>query len=288
MALAFCFFGVKMQIQKLADKIVLTQVQNFRAKDILECGQIFRFTKNQDGHYTVFSLDKKADIFEYDDRVEIATKDVDYFAHFFDLQKDYAVYRDKYAKYDFFDKAYAHGQGIRILNQNLAEMIFSFIISANNNIKRIQLIIERICNAIGDDMGGYHAFPTIEQMASVDEKFFKDVGAGYRAGYLVATAQKLANGFDLASLAHMSRNDARKALLSLKGVGPKVADCILLFGLRKTNSFPVDTWTEKVYHAYFETGLKNREEIAKFFVDLFGDDAGYVQQYLFYYQRENF
>lgn len=277
-----------MQIQKLADKIVLTKVKNFKAKDILECGQIFRFTKNPDGHYTVFSLDKKADIFEYSDRVEIVTDSVDYFASFFDLQKDYSVYHQKYGKYDFFDKAYKHGEGIRILNQDLAEMIFSFIISANNNIKRIQLIIERICNAIGNDMGGYHAFPTIEQMASVDEQFFKDMGAGYRAGYLVATAKTLHNGFDLDSLKNMDRANARKALLSLKGVGPKVADCILLFGLKKTNSFPIDTWTEKVYHAYFESGLKNREAIARFFVDLFGDDAGYVQQYLFYYQRENF
>ncbi|MBE5749140.1 MAG: hypothetical protein E7344_05910 [Clostridiales bacterium] len=277
-----------MQIEKLADKIVLTNVKNFKAKDILECGQIFRFIKNQDGHYTVFSLDKKADIFEYDDRVEIITKSTDYFADFFDLQKDYSVYHKKYGHYDFFDKAYIHGEGIRILNQNLAEMIFSFIISANNNIKRIQLIIDRICNAIGDDMGGYHAFPTIDQMAGVDEQFFKDMGAGYRAGYLVSTAKALQNGFDLESLKNMDRANARKALLSLKGVGPKVADCILLFGLKKTNSFPIDTWTEKVYHVYFESGLKNREAIANFFVNLFGDDAGYVQQYLFYYQRENF
>lgn len=277
-----------MQVQKFCDKLVLTDITNFKAKDILECGQIFRFIKNDDGHYTVFSLDKKADIFEYQDRVEVVTKEVDYFEHFFDLNKDYSVYFDKYSKYDFFAKAYQHGQGIRILNQNLAEMIFSFIISANNNIKRIQLIINRICNAIGDDMDGYHAFPTIEQMASVDEQFFKDMGAGYRAGYLVDTAKKLADGFDLNALESMDRNEARKTLLTLKGVGPKVADCILLFGLKKTNSFPVDTWTEKVYHAYFENGLKNREEIAKFFVDFFGDDAGYVQQYLFYYQRENF
>ena len=277
-----------MQIEKLADKIVLTNVTNFKAKDILECGQIFRFIKNADGHYTVFSLDKKADIFEYSDRVEIVTKTPDYFAVFFDLQKDYSVYNQKYGHYDFFKKAYIHGEGIRILNQNLAEMIFSFIISANNNIKRIQMIIERICKAIGKDMGGWHAFPTIDQMASVDEQFFKDMGAGYRAEYLVATAKALQNGFDLESLKTMDRNNARKALLLLKGVGPKVADCILLFGLKKTNSFPVDTWTEKVYHAYFESGLKNREAIANFFVNLFGDDAGYVQQYLFYYQRENF
>ena len=116
-----------MQVQKFCDRLVLTDITNFKAKDILECGQIFRFEKNKDGHYTVFSLDKKADIFEYENRVEVVTKEVDYFEHFFDLNKDYSVYFDKYKQYDFFAKAYQHGQGIRILNQNLAEMIFSFI-----------------------------------------------------------------------------------------------------------------------------------------------------------------
>jgi len=277
-----------MKIKRFDDKIVLTDVTNFRAKDIFECGQIFRFSKNEDGHYTVFSLDKKADVYEHDDKVEIFSKDVDYFINFFDLDRDYGVYLQKYGKYDFFTRAYRYGEGIRILNQNLAEMIFSFIISANNNIKRIQLIISRICDAIGEDMGGYHAFPTVEQMASVDEQFFKDMGAGYRASYLVDTARALAGGFDLDSLRDMDVASARKQLLKLKGVGPKVADCILLFGLRKTASFPIDTWTEKVYHSYFETGLKSREDIAKYLVRLFGEDAGYIQQYLFYYQRENF
>lgn len=266
----------------------MTDVQNFKAKDILECGQIFRFFKNGDGHYTVFSTDKKADIFEYGDRTEILTSSPDYFRRFFDLDRDYSVFAKKYAQYHFLAEACRHGDGIRILNQNLEEMIFSFIISANNNIKRIQLIIGRICDAAGDDMGGYRAFPTAKQLAEKDEAFFKEMGAGYRAAYLAKTAKVLADGFDLQALRDMDTASARKKLLTLTGVGPKVADCILLFGLRRSDSFPVDTWIEKVYHTYFETGLKTREEIAKYLVGLFGEDAGFIQQYLFYYQRENF
>lgn len=254
----------------------------------MECGQIFRFVKNDDGHYTVFSLNKRADVFEKDSRVEIATQDADYFENFFDLNRDYSLFKNRYKNYDFLMRAYDYGSGIRILNQNIAEMIFSFIISSNNNIKRIQLIINRICNAIGDDMGDFHAFPTVEQMARQDEKFFKDMGAGYRASYLSKTARSLADGFDAEGLKKLDTQIARKKLLTLTGVGPKVADCILLFGLRKSDSFPVDTWIEKVYHNYFETGLKSREDIAKYLVGLFGEDAGLAQQYLFYYQRENF
>lgn len=277
-----------MQIQKNDGKIVLTDVKNFKAKDILECGQIFRFTKNDDRHYTVFSTDKRADVYENDGSAEIVTDNVEYFCNFFDLDRDYSVFQNKYKSYDFLMKAYDHGKGIRILNQDLAEMIFSFIISSNNNIKRIQLIINRICNAIGNDMGTYRAFPTIKQMASRDESFFKEMGAGYRAAYLSKTARALADGFDLEGLKNCDTQTARKKLLTLTGVGPKVADCILLFGLRKSDSFPVDTWIEKVYHTYFETGLKSREDIAKYLVGLFGEDAGLAQQYLFYYQRENF
>lgn len=252
----------------------------------MHCGQIFRF-KAAEGGYEVLSKDKRAFVVQHGRDVEVVTKDADYFENFFDLKRDYSVFLKKYGGYDFFAKAFRFGEGIRILNQDLQETIFSFIISANNNIKRIQLIIDRICNALGDDMGGYRAFPSAERLARAGEAFFADLGAGYRAPYLAKTAKMLACGFDLQCLKTLPTVEARKKLMSLCGVGPKVADCILLFGLRKTDSFPVDTWIEKVYHEHFETGLKTREDIARHLVGLFGEDAGYVQQYLFYYQREN-
>lgn len=275
-----------MQIKHTDGGLEIADAENFDIAQILECGQIFRYIKRGDKSYTVFSADKKAEVEQKGGDVRIYTDSPDYFENFFDLKRDYSYLKDKCYRYDFLREAYDFGSGIRILNQNTAEMIFSFIISANNNIKRIQLIIGRICDAIGKDMGGYRAFPTIDDMAAQSQLFFKEAGAGYRASYLAETAKALRDGFDLSALCSADTASARKQLMSLKGVGPKVADCILLFGLRKCDSFPVDTWIEKVYHQYFETGLKNREEIARYLVGLFGEDAGMIQQYLFYFQRE--
>ena len=275
-----------MKTEYTKDGLLVSGALNFDVGQTLECGQIFRFEKRGEGLYTVYSADKKAETEQKGDTVRITTDSPEYFRKFFDLDRDYSYLEKKCRAYGFLGEAYDFGKGIRILNQNLTEMIFSFIISANNNIKRIQLIIGRICDAIGKDMGGYKAFPTAEAMAAHSPLFFKEMGAGYRAEYLADTAKALAGGFDLGRLSSMDTAAARKKLLSLKGVGPKVADCILLFGLRKCDSFHVDTWIEKVYHEYFETGLKTREEIAAYLVGLFGDDAGMIQQYLFYFQRE--
>ncbi|MEG2014375.1 MAG: hypothetical protein RR086_01455, partial [Clostridia bacterium] len=178
----------------------------------------------------------------------------------------------------------AFGRGIRILNQDLTEMIFSFIISANNNIKRIQSIIERICAKLGKATPYGYAFPTVEALASVTPREYEELGCGYRAKYIYKTAQDLLN-FDVNQLRHMDTSTARARLLNFMGVGPKVADCILLFGLHRSDTFPVDTWIKKVYHNYFETGLADNK-ISEYFLDTFGQDAGYAQQYLFYFQRK--
>ena len=112
---------------------------------------------------------------------------------------------------------------------------------------------------------------------------FAELGAGYRDAYLSATAKRLLD-YDLDALLAMDTPSARKELLTFLGVGPKVADCILLFGMGRGDVFPVDTWLKKVYHAYFEQGHRD-SDISTFFCNLFGQDAGLCQQYLFYFQR---
>ena len=163
-------------------------------------------------------------------------------------------------------------------------MIISFIISANNNIKRIQLIIERICAALGQDTPYGKAFPSVQSLASAPVRLFTEMGAGYRDRYLSETANRLL-GYDLSVLSALDSASARRELLTFTGVGPKVADCIMLFGLKRGDVFPVDTWIKKVYHEHFEQGHKD-SEIAQFFCGLFGQDAGLCQQYLFYFQRK--
>lgn len=215
----------------------------------------------------------------------VKTADKEYFWHFFDLDTDYAAKVSKISAISpLMKEASDFGKGIRILNQDLTEMIFSFIISANNNIKRIQLIIERLCNELGEDTPYGKAFPSVSALASAPVDLFTKLGAGYRDKYLSVTANKLLN-YDLSSLAALDSVSARRELLTFMGVGPKVADCILLFGMRRGDVFPVDTWIKKVYHNYFEQGHKD-SEISSYFCNLFGGDAGLCQQYLFYFQRK--
>lgn len=259
--------------------------QYFNIRDTLECGQIFRYKVLQNGGYCVYSLDKYAELFYDGNDVAVKTADKEYFWHFFDLDTDYAAKVSKISAISpLMKEASDFGKGIRILNQDLTEMIFSFIISANNNIKRIQLIIERLCNELGEDTPYGKAFPSVSALASAPLDLFTKLGAGYRDKYLSVTANKLLN-YDLSSLAALDSVSARRELLTFMGVGPKVADCILLFGMRRGDVFPVDTWIKKVYHNYFEQGHKD-SEISSYFCNLFGGDAGLCQQYLFYFQRK--
>lgn len=184
-----------------------------------------------------------------------------------------------------FRAAIDFGQGIRILQQDPFETLISFIISANNHIPRIKSIIERLSTALGDRCDGFNAFPTAKALSGKDADYYFKAGLGYRAPYIVETARAVKDGFDLDGLQTLSTDKARKELMTLKGVGPKVADCILLFGFGREDVFPVDTWIKKVYNSYFGHE-DNPAKIRKALTDKFGDLSGYAQQYLFFYKRE--
>lgn len=287
------------------NKIIVTNLSEFNIKHILECGQIFRY-KNLLDHYEVFSLNKKAKIFTFDDRVEIETKDINYFINFFDLNTSYTKIKEELSKFNILSNSIEQAYGIRILNQNEFEMIISFIISANNNIKRIQSIIEKICQQFGrfNNEENFYAFPTRDELLKASVEDFKSLGAGYRAEYLYKVLRQLEN-FDYNFIKTNQSKDCLPSLLSLSGVGPKVADCILLFGFHKPDVFPVDTWIKKIYNEYFinkltpsinkqETqnlidakisNIENVKEIRKNLVNYFGNLSGFAQQYLFYYKR---
>ena len=257
----------------------------FNVRDTLECGQIFRYKHLDGSKYAVYSQDKYAELETVDNKVIVRTLNKDYFWHFFDLDTDYESKVKRISSISpLMKEAAEFGKGIRILNQDLTEMIFSFIISANNNIKRIQLIIDRLCVALGHGTDYGYAFPTVHDMAAQTVEFYTGLGAGYRDKYLLETAKMLLS-YDLNKLNELDSEAARKELLKFMGIGPKVADCILLFGLRRGDVFPVDTWLKKVYHNYFEEGHRDNE-ISAYFCGLFGDDAGLCQQYLFYFQRK--
>lgn len=271
-----------MKYEILENEIVIYDKQDFNCKHILECGQIFTYEKIENG-YKVYSEDKCALVEENENCVKIKTNFPKYFEDFFDLKNDYSIIKNKLLEFKFMKEPIEFGYGIRILKQNLFEMLISFIISANNNIKRIQLIINRMKEEIGERKDGYFAFPTREKMLSKDEEFFKKIGAGYRAKYLYQVIRQI-DDEKLNSFNFLPTEELRKELIKLMGVGPKVADCILLFGYGRQTVFPVDTWICQMYNNFIGKE-ENREIMRKNLVEMFGDYSGYAQQYLFFYQR---
>ena len=274
-----------MKYEILSDKIILERSPDFSIKEILESGQIFRFGQTKDFWWCA-SLDKYAKIYEFKDRIEIRTTDPLYFENFFDLKTDYSAIKEELSKNAFMRDVISKCSGIRILKREKLDTIIEFIISANNNISRIRKIVELLCSTAGTNMGEYYAFPTIKQLSSKSLEYYNSLGAGYRGEYLYKTVQQL-TGIDIEELALLDNSKLKSFLISLSGVGPKVANCIMLFGFNRLDCFPVDTWIEKVYHDHFNGKLVNRDKITAFFEDKFGNNSGIAQQYLFYAKREN-
>ncbi|MDE6558194.1 MAG: hypothetical protein K2K39_03700 [Clostridia bacterium] len=263
----------------------------FNPKDVLECGQIFRFEPHKVG-YKVYSADKACYVYTEGNSTVVESDFPDYFYNFFDLGREYAQVIEKIKEFNnpSITRACEVAKGLRLLNQDPEEMIFSFIISQNNNIPRIKGIISRICENLGEkrefEGGEYYTFPTAARLAERDAAFYKSLGAGYRDEFIAQTARRIA----AEGISHLDGLDApelKKQLLGYHGIGPKVADCISLFGYHKAASFPVDTWVEKIYREDFGGSLKDRNKINLYFTSLFGEYSGYVQQYLFYAKREN-
>lgn len=265
-------------------KIIIRDPDTFDPRAVLECGQVFRYRVTERG-YEVIAGGEKAVVSKENGKIIIEQNNPVFFEKYFDLQRDYDIILSALGCEGLIGAACGFGRGIRLLNQDPLETVFNFIISANNHIPRIKSIIERICAELGEERGGYFAFPAVEKLASADAGLYHRLGAGYRAEYIADTARAIADGFDLGSIADMPTAEAGKQLCALKGVGPKVADCILLFAYRKTDVFPVDTWIKKVYRdCYGETA--SAAEISKRLVAEYGGLAGYAQQYLYYYKRE--
>ena len=162
-------------------------------------------------------------------------------------------------------------------------MIISFIISANNNIPRIKKILNNLCSLYGTRLNDFYAFPTLNQLSRITTEEFKQIGCGYRADYLVESIQML-KSFNFESVNKMDTNELRCELMKLKGVGRKVADCILLFGFHRTDVFPTDTWIVKVYNEISGSNesKSNAKNISDWFVDKYKCLSGYAQQYLYY------
>ena len=264
----------------------------FSAQATLECGQTFRFERDGGGYF-VCAGERACRITETETSVKIDCKagDAEYFSHYFDLSRDYSqiVSQAEQTENKYLCEAARYGKGIRILNQAGEEMIVTFLLSQNNNIPRIKQMVSRLCAALGEKRNfygrEYRAFPSAQKLAEQDAEFYKKLGFGYRAEYIASAAREIAqNG--AAELSKLETGELRERLLKMRGVGRKVADCILLFGFHRTDAFPVDVWTERVYRERLGGTEKNREKAAKELEKKYGEFSGYFQQYMFYYERE--
>lgn len=270
-----------MRYSKTDTGAALFPVTDLNLKQTLDCGQSFRWEERPDGSFIGTAFGKTVTARMEKDTLYLdgaPVKDAKaVWTDYFDLNFDYAAVRDALSRlHPVLKEAAAFAPGMHILNQDSWEALCSFIISQNNNIKRIKGIVARLCECFGEQKGGIYSFPPPQTLAKLTPDDLAPIRCGFRAGYLLDAAQKVACGeIDLGQIRKMEIGKAREALMKIKGVGPKVAECALLYGMHRLECFPLDVWMKRA--------------MARLFPDLvpedFGEYAGIAQQYIFHYSR---
>lgn len=279
------------------DKKIIKKFNDFDPVHIFECGQCFRWERQEDGSFTGVAGGKVLNVMKDGDDIIFSNTDEEEFQGFwknyFDLDTDYGKIKEELRKNDsVMDEAVEFGHGIRILKQDPWEMLISFIISANNRIpmimRGVKLLSEKygefICEYKGEK---YYSFPSPEKFLSGEISDLRVSGIGFRDKYIYSTSEKVVDEeIKLEDLRDKDFEQIKKGLMEFPGVGPKVSNCIALFSLDALDAFPVDTWVKKVMEYFYlheDTDLKKIESFSR---DKFGNLSGYAQQYLFYYARE--
>lgn len=292
------------------NSVILENVKDFNIKQILECGQCFRWEKITDTNYIVVAYRRVIEVIQDGSKVTILNTTMNDFDEiwkdYFDLNVNYEEVKEELSKDELLKKSVEFGYGIRILNQDPFEMLISFIISARNSIPSIMKTIKKISERWGDKIeykgNIYYAFPTPEQLNEATLEEIKETGASFRSKYIIDTISKVNaaieaknNGtlneelqqFDLEYIKSLPVDECHKALQNFMGVGAKVADCIMLFSMSKHSAFPVDVWIKRAMIYFYLAPDVSLNKIRVFGRDKFGELAGLAQQYLFYYAREN-
>lgn len=281
-------------IEEHNDYIKVNDVKNFNLRDIFECGQCFRWNETDDNTYIGIAFGKviEVKVIEKDLYIYNATKEEveNIWIDYFDLTRDYGIIKEELSKDPLLAEAIEFGEGIRLLKQDPFELIISFIISANNRIPMIKRAIDRISQRWGEKIeykgNIYYTFPTIDRLRNATEEELKDCGVGFRGKYIKATVETLDDNM-INEMLNSNDDQCHKLLQKLSGIGPKVADCIMLFSMEKYSAFPVDVWVKRAMQHFYLAPDVSLPKIREFARDKFGKYAGFAQQYLFYYAREN-
>lgn len=294
------------KVYELNNGIKIENVKNFEPKHIFECGQCFRWEKQPSGSYIGVAYGKVIEVLKdgFDIIIYNTTKQEfeDLWCEYFDLCRDYSEIKNKLSEDEILKKSIEYGYGIRLLKQEPFEIIISFIISANNRIPMIKRAIKNISKKWGDaiDYKGdvYYAFPTINQLSKATEEELEQCGTGFRGKYIKDTVDKIYESsneanekylkdFDINYIKNQIDDLCHNGLKNFKGIGPKVADCIMLFSMEKYSAFPVDVWVKRAMQHFYLAPDVSLNKIRQFGREKFGDLSGFAQQYLFYYAREN-
>ena len=293
-----------MNIYSEDNNLIIEDAKDFDIADILECGQCFHFTRIDERDYELMAYGKYLHIKQKIDEIKGKSKIVFYdttldeynmiWSDFFDMGTDYEAIKSRVLGSDERLKTAVEAKaGIRILKQDFFETLISFIISQNKQIPHIKQIVHTISKRYGDkivlkDGRTVYTFPTVDRLYDVSEDELRECKVGFRAPYIKNAVEKVYDKeITSEKLKSMSFSEARDELMTIKGVGEKVANCVLLYGLSFTNAFPVDVWMKRIMeYMYFGKDTK-KDIIEKFAYERFGEYAGYAQQYLFYYGREN-
>ncbi len=261
------------------------QIENITNLDLaqtLDCGQAFRWKEQKDGSFVGVAYGKLITMSMNNGILNIDGATEDDFSNiwrkYLDLDLDYGKIKNELSEiHPILKEAAQFAPGIRILNQEPWEALCSFIISQNNNIPRIKGIVERICRCFGERIeDDFYTFPSAKKIASLTVEDLAPIRAGFRARYIIDGAQKVANGaIDLEAVRRMKIDEARSELMKITGVGIKVADCTLLYGLHRLDCFPLDVWMKRAMSVLFPE-MKPSD---------FGEYGGIAQQYIFHYSR---
>lgn len=287
-----------MNVIEKNNQIIIEGISDdFEPQHVFDCGQCFRWIRQEDGSYTgvvqgrVINVKKENDLIIFDNTNKEDFENL--WFDYFDLGRDYTKIKNKLRVMDeYLEKATEFGTGIRILQQDGWEMLISFIISANNRIPMIQRAINNLSERYGKFIGEYkgkkyYAFPTPEELSHVSVEDIRACQTGFRDKYIKSAVDYVTeNKEDVLSYRKLSTDECVKELIKFNGVGPKVADCIALFGMQKYDTFPVDVWVKRVMQEFYVDEDLSLTKIRKFGIEKFGDLAGFAQQYLFYYARE--
>lgn len=285
-----------MKITQINNSVIVDGINDFDAAHTFMCGQCFRWEAQDDGSYTGVAFSKAVNISCSEGSLVIKNITLDEFnsqwKYYLDLSTDYNSIKSELSSDKNVKTAMDFGWGIKILNQEIFECLISFIISTQNAIPRIKKIVSKLSEMFGKriEFNGktYYAFPSLSELANVTEEELSPLKAGYRAAYIVDAVNKLKSGeVNLEALKSMSYSEAKKELMKIKGVGPKVADCVLLFSCGKKEAFPIDVWVKRTVQTLYLGENAKEKEISSFANEHFGKFAGVAQQYLFYYAREN-